>query len=393
MSNVTAAGVVRRSSPRSRPRRRSSVTHRDPRHGDAAGPWRPTLAHHRASSWPRSWRVAVCGGGPTCRSPRVATTPGGGHTRRNPADVPPATASREGDATIWRHARPRRDRRRRSAPRARHARRGRHGPSRRRVRSRRRRRRAGARRRARPGRRGPSGWGLAGVPAAFWSRCGRRRARRGGGDGDRAGNALDAMRRCRHRSHFASSWAAIATPWTKPHQLCSPLPAVFDTDTSFRRRTGSWASPSSRPGEAVEFAAIRPFRRRPAAPHHWPTSLRTGELHVATWADQDTHVVLIVGLTTSATVRASTAPRRASTPPCAPPGDRPALQRRRRASRCASSGAPPRRPSGDRTPHLRRILDTLTYVRPSGAQLEAARKRRSPTAGGGRQRWRSCCRR
>lgn len=53
---------------------------------------------------------------------------------------------------------------------------------------------------------------------------------------------------------------------------------------------------AGRPGEGTEFAEVRPFvpgdRLRRI---HWPTSARTGSLHVtATHADEDAHVVLLV---------------------------------------------------------------------------------------------------
>lgn len=53
---------------------------------------------------------------------------------------------------------------------------------------------------------------------------------------------------------------------------------------------------AGRPGEGTEFAKVRPFEPGDRLRRiHWPTSARTGNLHVtATHADEDAHVVLLV---------------------------------------------------------------------------------------------------
>lgn len=53
---------------------------------------------------------------------------------------------------------------------------------------------------------------------------------------------------------------------------------------------------AGRPGEGTEFAKVRAFEPGDRLRRiHWPTSARTGHLHVtATYADQDAHVVVLV---------------------------------------------------------------------------------------------------
>lgn len=53
---------------------------------------------------------------------------------------------------------------------------------------------------------------------------------------------------------------------------------------------------AGRPGEGTEFAKVRAFEPGDRLRRiHWPTSARTGRLHVtATYADQDAHVVVLV---------------------------------------------------------------------------------------------------
>ena len=76
-----------------------------------------------------------------------------------------------------------------------------------------------------------------------------------------------------------------------------PLPAVFDSSAPVRPTNGLVGSYRSvRPGEGSEFAGIRDFQVGDRMRRiNWPRSLRSDRLHVnATWADQDTHVALVV---------------------------------------------------------------------------------------------------
>ncbi|MGN6636305.1 MAG: DUF58 domain-containing protein [Oryzihumus sp.] len=76
-----------------------------------------------------------------------------------------------------------------------------------------------------------------------------------------------------------------------------PVPTRFDTAALMPHPNGLVGlNRSSRPGDGSEFASIRPFQLGDRLRRiHWPVSLRTGSLHVtSSWADQDSHVLLIV---------------------------------------------------------------------------------------------------
>jgi uncharacterized protein (DUF58 family) len=97
-----------------------------------------------------------------------------------------------------------------------------------------------------------------------------------------------------------SSWNAFRSGPTPldPLQLATlPLPAVFDGRAAVPHPVGLVGlHRSARRGDGSEFAGIRPFQLGDRLRRiHWPVSLRTGGLHVtATYADRDTHVVLVV---------------------------------------------------------------------------------------------------
>ena len=76
-----------------------------------------------------------------------------------------------------------------------------------------------------------------------------------------------------------------------------PMPATFDAKAPIPHPNGLVGlSRSRRAGDGSEFASIRAFQPGDRLRRiHWPLSLRAGELHVtSTWADQDSHVMLIV---------------------------------------------------------------------------------------------------
>lgn len=99
-----------------------------------------------------------------------------------------------------------------------------------------------------------------------------------------------------------SSWGAFRWVVVDPsRQLTTlPMPAVFDTAAPVMHSNGLVGlSRSSRAGDGSEFASIRPFQVGDRLRRiHWPRSLRAGTLHVtSTWADQDSHVVLVIDAT------------------------------------------------------------------------------------------------
>ncbi len=97
-----------------------------------------------------------------------------------------------------------------------------------------------------------------------------------------------------------SPWWAYRTAATQVELgslTVTPQGSGFDSDAPTPHPEGLvGVNRSSRSGTGAEFATIRPFvvgdRLRRI---HWPTSLRSGELHVTTtYADQDAHVALVV---------------------------------------------------------------------------------------------------
>lgn len=97
----------------------------------------------------------------------------------------------------------------------------------------------------------------------------------------------------------SSPWDAFRTrALDSGHRLTAlPLPDVFDAAHTMLRANGLVGLHRSRqPGDGNEFAGIRPFQTGDRLRRiNWRRSLRSDELHVsATFADQDTHVILLV---------------------------------------------------------------------------------------------------
>lgn len=80
-----------------------------------------------------------------------------------------------------------------------------------------------------------------------------------------------------------------------------PVPATFDATAPLPHPSGIVGlNRSMRMGDGAEFAGIRPFQHGDRLRRiHWPVSLRTDELHVATsYSDRDTELALILDATT-----------------------------------------------------------------------------------------------
>ncbi|MGI8701966.1 MAG: DUF58 domain-containing protein [Nocardioidaceae bacterium] len=97
----------------------------------------------------------------------------------------------------------------------------------------------------------------------------------------------------------AFRWGTVELPALE--QTTLPLPAVFDAAAPTPHPIGLVGlNRSARRGEGSEFATIRPFAPGDRLRRiHWPVSLRSRALHVAsTWADQDAEVMLLVDAST-----------------------------------------------------------------------------------------------
>lgn len=158
-----------------------------------------------------------------------------------------------------------------------------------------------------------------------------------------------------------------------------PMPVTFDPTSSPPQPEGLVGpSRAARPGNGTEFSSLRTFvpgdRLRRI---HWPSSLRTGVLHVSsTYADEDSAVVLVVdafsdlgpregidGRPTSLdlTVRAASAMAEHHLGA----GDRVGL-------RVAGAADVPEVGIGSGRRHLRRVLEALTVIRPATERREDA---------------------
>lgn len=180
----------------------------------------------------------------------------------------------------------------------------------------------------------------------------------------------------------ASPWGAHQCAMAGSHRSITTLavPARFDSKAPMRPTDGLVGlSRSARNGEGGEFASIRDFavgdRMRRI---NWPRSLRSGGLQVnATWADQDNHVALVLdaaddfgrseGIDGAAssldtTVRAAGAIAEFATRR----GDRVSL-------RVFGSLGHHNLPAATGSRHLRRLLEVLTRLRPTGGSLTATR--------------------
>ena len=180
----------------------------------------------------------------------------------------------------------------------------------------------------------------------------------------------------RVRVAVASPWAAFRwSTITASHPLTTlPLPSIFDVDATARPADGLIGlHRSARSGEGNEFAGIRPFRPGDRLRRiNWARSARSTELQVnSTWADVDTHVALVIdatedfgasegidGLASSldGAVRAAGA----IAEHYAPRGERVSLRT------FGPTTTHTVRPGTGRL-QLRRILETLARVRPSGS--------------------------
>lgn len=97
----------------------------------------------------------------------------------------------------------------------------------------------------------------------------------------------------------SSPWGAFQNRMHTAHLSLTTLPAPARFDTAAPRRPSDGLvglERSDRRGEGSEFAGVRPFGTGDRIRRiNWARSLRSDRLQVnATWADQDTHVALVI---------------------------------------------------------------------------------------------------
>uniref|UniRef100_UPI001296D5A1 DUF58 domain-containing protein n=1 Tax=Ornithinicoccus halotolerans TaxID=1748220 RepID=UPI001296D5A1 len=162
-------------------------------------------------------------------------------------------------------------------------------------------------------------------------------------------------------------------PEPLPEQLLRvvPQPLVFDSRAPAPHPRGIVGlHRAARRGEGSEFATIRPFQWGDRLRRiHWPRSLRTGELHVTTtYAEQDTHVVVVVDahydLGASGGVHGAPSSMDHSVRAAAAVAEHFAHQGDRVSLQVLSSRTPTRVPAGSGRRHARRLLETLAQVVP-----------------------------
>jgi uncharacterized protein (DUF58 family) len=180
----------------------------------------------------------------------------------------------------------------------------------------------------------------------------------------------------------SSSWGAFQCSMHTTHSALTtlPVPAVFDSAAPRRPTDGLVGlERSTRRGEGSEFAGVRAFSTGDRIRRiNWPRSLRSERLQVnATWADQDTHVALVIdagddyGLSEGIDGAASsldTAVRAAGAiaEHASRRGDRISL-------RAFGTISPHVVPTASGTMQLRRVLDTLSHLRPGRGSVGTRR--------------------
>jgi len=182
----------------------------------------------------------------------------------------------------------------------------------------------------------------------------------------------------------SSAWGAFRWVRAVPSLTIAaqPLPTSFDANVAVRHTHGLVGlDRSSRPGEGNEFAGIRAFQVGDRMRRiNWPRSLRMGTLQVvSTWADQDTHVALEVDATEDVGVSDGIDGRASSVDITVRAAAAIAEHYLHRGDRVSlrvfgSTGTRPVPPASGKH-HLRRVLDTLTAIRPESDPLATSARR------------------
>ncbi|RKT77063.1 uncharacterized protein (DUF58 family) [Terracoccus luteus] len=179
---------------------------------------------------------------------------------------------------------------------------------------------------------------------------------------------------------LTSEWGAFqAGPVDLPDlgTATLPVPATFDSSAPTPHPDGIvGAHRSARPGSGTEFSTIRAFQPGDRLRRiHWPTSTRTGSLHVSsTYSDEDAHVVLIVDALSDLGPREGVDGRPTSldlTVRAAGAISQHVLRTNDRLTlRTVGAADVPVLRSGSGTNHLRRVLDVLASISPASERRD-----------------------
>lgn len=174
---------------------------------------------------------------------------------------------------------------------------------------------------------------------------------------------------------YAWRWGPVPLPETRLTVL--PVTAPHDSRAPVPHPRGHVGMErSQRSGDGSEFAKVRPFQPGDRLRRiHWPVSARTGELHVAaTYADEDARVVVLIDairdLGESRGIADSQSSMDITTRAAAAISEHFLRRGDRVELRVFGAWGVSRVPVASGPPQLRRILDTLSLIRPGTARGE-----------------------
>lgn len=180
----------------------------------------------------------------------------------------------------------------------------------------------------------------------------------------------------------SSSWGAFQCSMQTVHGslVTLPLPAAFDTAAPRRPTDGLVGlERSTRRGEGSEFAGVRAFAGGDRIRRiNWSRSLRSVHLQVnATWADQDTHVALVVDAGDDYGVSEGIDGAASSLDTAVRAAGAIAEHANRRGDRISlrtfGTIGTPAIPAASGPMHLRRVLDTLSRLQPGRSSVGSRR--------------------
>lgn len=182
----------------------------------------------------------------------------------------------------------------------------------------------------------------------------------------------------------SSPWGAFhhSTELTQRSIVTLPVPAAFDSDARVRPSHGLVGSDrSTKGGEGSEFSSVRAFQTGDRMRRiNWTRSLRSDTLQVnATWADQDTHIALVIDVDEDLGVSEGIEGAASSLDTTVRAAGAIAEHYVRSGNRVSLRSLDPAvrigLPAATGQAHLRRLLDTLARVNAPAGRLTSPRGR------------------